>query len=76
LDNGPDCALPETILDPMRRERLRDFAFITVVVIVLAFVSLAIWAKSLDCSSQGGEFKIYGRGMIECRLADGSVEVP
>lgn len=68
--------MPRAILGRMRRERLRDIAFITVVAIVLAFVSMAIWEKSVQCSSKGGEFSIYGRGTMECRLADGTVEVP
>jgi hypothetical protein len=57
-----------------RRERLRDIAFITVIAIVLVFVSLAMWQKSVDCSNRGGEFRIYGRGWMECRFPDGSVE--
>lgn len=61
----------------MRRERLRDAAFATAIAIVLMFVSLAIWQKPVDCSSQGGDFVIIGlRGSMDCRLPDRSVDVP
>jgi hypothetical protein len=53
---------------------VRDIAFIAVMAIVLVFISLAIWQKSVDCSNRGGEFRIFGRGWTECRFPDGSVE--
>jgi len=53
---------------------VRDIAFIAVMAIVLVFVSLAIWQKSVDCSNRGGEFRIFGRASTECRFPDGSVE--
>jgi hypothetical protein len=58
----------------MRRERLRDVAFVAVIAIVLAFVSLAIWQKSADCSNRGREFRIYGRAWMQCHLPDGTIE--
>jgi hypothetical protein len=63
-----------SVQNDKRRERVRDIAFITAMAIVLEFVSLAIWQKSVDGSNRGGEFRIFGRASTECRLPDGSVE--
>jgi hypothetical protein len=62
------------MLPAMRRERLRDAAFIAAIAIVLVFVSVTMWQKSVTCSNRGGEFAVYGRGWTECRFPDGTIE--
>jgi hypothetical protein len=54
----------------MWRERLRDLAFIAVVVIVLTWVGLALWTKADACSDRGGRFEIFVRS-VYCVMPDG-----
>jgi hypothetical protein len=64
------------MLAVVQAERVRTFAFIAVVAIVLTFASVAVWEKSVQCGNLGGEFKIWGgfRTMrFECLLPDCTV---
>jgi len=56
----------------MGRQRRLDILFLLVILVAIVFVTVAVARKSGECEARGGNLVIFGRGLVQCVLSDGS----